>query len=143
MLLKVKNNGVFQDLVIKGISGSNGKSAYQSALDTGYEGTEAEWVASLKGADGKTAVSHTVTVATSAWAANTSISGYAYKATVSVTGVTASSIIIVGLAASATAEIEEACSAAGVQCKGQGSGTIDLYAKELPEVNLDITVLIL
>lgn len=36
-----------------GQNGVNGKSAYQIALDTGFEGTEAEWLASLKGEAGK------------------------------------------------------------------------------------------
>lgn len=34
-------------------SGADGKSAYQVALDYGFEGTEEEWLASLKGKDGK------------------------------------------------------------------------------------------
>ena len=33
---------------IKGDKGDNGKSAYQIALDNGFVGTEAEWLASLK-----------------------------------------------------------------------------------------------
>ena len=143
MLLKVKNNGVFQDLVIKGISGNDGKSAYQSALDAGYEGTEAEWVASLKGADGKTTTSAAATVAVGDWSEDTSISGYSYKATVSISGVTDSSNIIVGLASNSTAEQEEDCGSAGVQCKGQGNGTIDLYAKTIPTMDLTINVMIL
>lgn len=36
------------------IKGDTGKSAYQSALDTGFEGTEAAWIASLKGERGDT-----------------------------------------------------------------------------------------
>ena len=32
--------------------GEDGKSAYQVAVDNGYSGTEAQWLASLKGADG-------------------------------------------------------------------------------------------
>lgn len=35
------------------IKGDTGKSAYQSALDTGFVGTEAEWIEHLKGKDGK------------------------------------------------------------------------------------------
>lgn len=31
----------------------NGKSAYQIAVDNGFSGTETEWLASLRGADGK------------------------------------------------------------------------------------------
>ena len=33
-------------------TGADGKSAYQIALDNGFDGTEAEWLESLKGADG-------------------------------------------------------------------------------------------
>lgn len=39
-----------------GIKGEDGKSAYQIAVENGFVGTEAEWIASLKGekgADGK------------------------------------------------------------------------------------------
>lgn len=36
----------------QGIQGEAGKSAYQVAQDNGFEGTEAEWLASLKGTDG-------------------------------------------------------------------------------------------
>ena len=42
---------------VKGIDyfdGVNGKSAYQIAVDNGFIGTEAEWLASLRGADGYT-----------------------------------------------------------------------------------------
>jgi hypothetical protein len=37
-----------------GTAGADGKSAYQVAVDTGYSGTVAAWLASLKGADGAT-----------------------------------------------------------------------------------------
>lgn len=36
-----------------GDNGKDGKSAYQSALDNGFEGTEKEWIDSLKGEPGK------------------------------------------------------------------------------------------
>lgn len=35
-----------------GVPGADGKSAYQSAIDGGFVGSETEWVASLRGADG-------------------------------------------------------------------------------------------
>lgn len=35
-----------------GVNGADGKSAYQSALDNGFVGTEAEWLASLQGLKG-------------------------------------------------------------------------------------------
>jgi len=36
-----------------GANGSNGKSAYEIAVENGFEGTESEWLESLKGEDGK------------------------------------------------------------------------------------------
>lgn len=36
-----------------GKDGTDGKSAYQIAVDNGFQGTEEEWIASLKGSDGK------------------------------------------------------------------------------------------
>lgn len=36
-----------------GESGADGKSAYQSAVEKGFEGTEEEWLASLKGTQGE------------------------------------------------------------------------------------------
>ncbi|MDE5789182.1 MAG: hypothetical protein K2H78_02070, partial [Clostridia bacterium] len=38
---------------VKGPQGATGKSAYEVAVANGFEGTEAEWLASLKGEDGK------------------------------------------------------------------------------------------
>jgi len=42
--------------VAGGGGGAAGKSAYEVAVDNGFEGTETEWLASLKGADGKDGV---------------------------------------------------------------------------------------
>lgn len=41
-----------QLLALKGQNGIDGKSAYQLAVDGGFVGTEAEWIASLKGETG-------------------------------------------------------------------------------------------
>ena len=43
-----------QLLALKGENGINGKSAYQLAVEKGFIGTEAEWIASLKGETGAT-----------------------------------------------------------------------------------------
>lgn len=53
MAIIVKNKDG-QDFTVAGAGkdGANGKSAYQIAVDNGYTGTEAEWLASLKGQDG-------------------------------------------------------------------------------------------
>lgn len=37
---------------INGKDGADGKSAYQVAVDNGFDGTEAEWLETLKGKDG-------------------------------------------------------------------------------------------
>lgn len=42
---------------LKGDSGSDGESAYQSAVANGFEGTKEEWLASLKGEDGSAGAS--------------------------------------------------------------------------------------
>lgn len=49
-VLKIKDGtGTWQSVtVIKGEDGADGKSAYQIALDNGFEGTEQEWLDSLK-----------------------------------------------------------------------------------------------
>ena len=41
-----------QLLALKGENGIDGKSAYQLAVEKGFAGTEAEWIASLKGKNG-------------------------------------------------------------------------------------------
>ena len=41
-----------QLLALKGENGIDGKSAYQLAVEKGFVGTEAEWIASLKGETG-------------------------------------------------------------------------------------------
>ena len=53
---------LFDGSEIKGSStttGNDGKSAYEIAVDNGFTGTEAEWLESLKGADGYTPVKGT------------------------------------------------------------------------------------
>lgn len=43
----------------KGADGTEGKSAYQSAIDTGFDGTEEQWIESLKGEQGLQGISIT------------------------------------------------------------------------------------
>ena len=45
-------NGIDTGIVAQGANGVNGKSAYQSALDGGFVGTESQWILSLKGTNG-------------------------------------------------------------------------------------------
>lgn len=37
---------------VRGLNGENGKSAYELAVDNGFDGSEQEWLASLHGKDG-------------------------------------------------------------------------------------------
>lgn len=88
-------------------------------------------------------VSVTASVATSVWVADSAYEDYAYKATVTVNGVTTNNNIIVGLASTSTSAQEKACSEANVQCKAQGANQITLYAKSIPSVDISISVIIL
>ncbi len=51
---EVKNNSpiAFEMQKTSILHGEDGKSAYQIAVDNGFEGTEQEWLASLHGEDG-------------------------------------------------------------------------------------------
>lgn len=44
------------NISVEGVAGDDGKSAYEIAVDNGFSGTEAEWLASLKGQDGNSGV---------------------------------------------------------------------------------------
>lgn len=52
-------NEINVDIIGTGARGKEGKSAYESWLDLGNEGTEQEFLASLKGQDGYTPVKGT------------------------------------------------------------------------------------
>jgi hypothetical protein len=52
-------NEINVDIIGTGARGKEGKSAYESWLDLGNEGTEQEYLASLKGQDGYTPVKGT------------------------------------------------------------------------------------
>lgn len=49
MNLKIKNNGVFEELVVRGLKGIDGKTAYDLAVDEGFQGSQKEWISSLEG----------------------------------------------------------------------------------------------
>ena len=51
-LIKPKISTIKGEKGDKGDAGTNGKSAYEVAVANGYSGTQAQWLASLKGADG-------------------------------------------------------------------------------------------
>ena len=143
MNFKIKNNGVFEDVVIKGLKGEDGVgmpkggTTGQLLQKNSNSDFDFSWITlqATKSVD--------VSVATSAWTSDTTYSGYAYKATVTANGVTATNNIIVGLSAASSSSQEEACINAGVKCKSQATNQITLYAKSKPTVALTISIIIL
>jgi hypothetical protein len=57
-------NQTQQQVINQYLTKGSGLSAYQVALESGFKGTEAQWLASLKGDDGKDSVSKETTVHT-------------------------------------------------------------------------------
>lgn len=118
-------NGQTGDVVVK--------SAYASAQDGGYTGTEAAFNVALAQVPNKAdkSVSRSAILTVSGWSSN-------YQ-TVAVSGVTASSNIIVTAAPASYIAYAEA----GVRCTGQGSGALSFACEETPTQNLTVNVLIL
>ena len=58
------------------IKGEEGKSAYQIAVENGFEGTEIEWLASLKGETGEPGNNYILTESDKAEIANIVINEY-------------------------------------------------------------------
>ena len=146
----------------KGDKGADGKSAYASAKDGGYTGTEAQFNTDLAAVSGKqakitasgilkgngaggvsTAVKGTdyaapsfgvsVTLRASGWNAN------AKTQTVSVAGVTATANCII----TAAPDSYMTYAKAGVRCTAQGAGTLTFACETVPTANVAANVLIL
>ena len=49
----IKLGDIVRDLQQGGVAGEDGKSAYEIAVEHGFEGTEEEWLESLKGPQGE------------------------------------------------------------------------------------------
>lgn len=71
-----------------GVNGADGKSAYQSAVDKGFEGSEEDWLASLKGQDGVTTIQTSKVDKTCTFTAAGWSSVVPYTQTVAVEGIT-------------------------------------------------------
>lgn len=109
-------------------AGTNGQALMSNGTNT-YWGT-------VSGGGSSSALS--LTLASGSWTSATPPTQ-----TVSATGVTANSNIVVGLASTATSAQIDAAAAGKLLCTGQGSGeiTVTCYGTE-PSVNIPITVLI-
>lgn len=81
-------NGIQSVGIRNGADGNNGKSAYQSALDNGFTGTEVEWLASLQGKDGITTIQTTKVDKTCTFSVDGWSDTVPYTQTVAVEGIT-------------------------------------------------------
>ena len=144
-----------------GAAGTDGKSAYASAKDGGYTGTEAQFNTDLAAVGGKQAkitasgilkgngaggvsaavkgtdyaapsVGVSVTLTASGWNAN------AKTQTVSVAGVTATANCIITAAPDSYMDYAKA----GVRCTAQGAGTLTFACETVPTSNVAANVLI-
>ena len=144
-----------------GAAGAEGKSAYASAQDGGYTGTEAQFNTDLAAVGGKQAkitasgilkgdgaggvsaavkgtdyagpsVGVTVTLTAAGWDAD------AKTQTVSVAGVTATANCII----TAAPDSYMAYAKAGVRCTAQGAGTLTFACETVPTANVAANVLI-
>ena len=144
-----------------GAAGADGKSAYASAQDGGYTGTETQFNTDLAAVSGKQAkitavgilkgngaggvsaavkgtdyagpsVGVSVTLTATGWNAN------AKTQTVSVAGVTATSNCII----TAAPDSYMAYAEAGVRCTAQGAGTLTFACETVPTANVAANALI-
>lgn len=122
-----------------GAAGEPGKSAYQYAQEGGYIGTEAEFAALLgmtKTVADALPVGWSVTLTAAGWTGSGP-----YTQTVSVAGVRADEAGQLVQVAPASAS-REAWNAAGVQCTGQGAGTLAFEAREKPGTDISVYVIL-
>ena len=146
----------------KGDKGADGKSAYASAKDGGYTGTEAQFNTDLAAVGGKQAkitasgilkgngaggvsaavkgtdyaapsVGVSVTLRASGWNTN------AKTQTVSVAGVTATANCVI----TAAPDSYMAYTKAGVRCTAQGAGTLTFACETVPTADVAANVLII
>ena len=122
----------------QGPSGAAGKSAYASAQDGGYTGTEAAFNTALAQVPSKAdkAISRSVTLTAAGWSSGVQA--------VAVTGLLAASNGTLAIAQSATDEQWEAWAAAAVRATGQADGSLTLQATgSVPAVDIPVEVIIL
>ena len=113
-----------------GLPGAAGKSAYQSAVEGGYTGTESEFDSLMANVGTKPKFA-SITLTTSGWSSNTQ--------TVTVSGVsadeTAQLIMPVPALASQTAYYE-----AGILVTGQAANSLTFTCSTVPSSNLTVYV---
>ena len=120
-----------------GATGADGKSAYESAQDGGYTGTEAQFNAALAAVGGKAeTATYTAAVANTGW---TALSDY-YAKTVSVAGMlsTDNPIVDVVLGSDATANAAYLAAWSKVVRVTTAASAVTLYATEAPQSAFNI-----
>lgn len=126
-----------------GVDGNDGKSAYNLAVDNGFTGTEEEWLASLKGADGITTVQTTKVDKTCTFTADGWSDTVPYTQTVSVDGITEALNPRIDIIISdnvATGKKEEVAFSYFTRVT-TGDGILTAYCYETkPDVNLNIMI---
>ena len=126
-----------------GTNGADGKSAYQSAVDKGFEGSEEDWLTSLKGQDGVTTIQTTKVDKTCTFTAEGWSSVVPYTQTVAVEGITESLNPRIDLKVSeniVTGKAEEIAFSYFTRVT-TGDGILTAYCYET-KPNIDITVMI-
>ena len=132
-----------------GPKGADGKSAYASAQDGGFTGTEAAFNAALADVQNKAdkSTDTTATLLASGWidASSSDYASYGYKAHYRVvqSGVTIASNQEVIPGAPVTAEQLAALQAANIQDGGQEEGAFTLVAYgDIPKIDLPIRIIL-
>lgn len=126
-----------------GANGTDGKSAYQSAVDAGFEGSEEDWLASLKGQDGVTTIQTSKVDKTCTFTAEGWSSAVPYTQTVTVEGITESLNPRIDLKVSeniVTGKKEEVAFSYFTRVT-TGDGTLTAYCYET-KPDIDITIMI-
>lgn len=126
-----------------GVNGADGKSAYQSAVDKGFEGSEEDWLASLKGQDGVTTIQTSKVDKTCTFTAADWSSVRPYTQTVAVEGITESLNPRIDLKVSenvVTGVAEELAFSYFTKVT-TGEGILTAYCYET-KPNIDVTIMI-
>lgn len=125
-----------------GPKGADGKSAYASAQDGGFTGTEAAFNAALADVENKAdkSTDTTATLLASGWTGDSA----PYSYTLAVAGVTADSNQELLPALGITTEQLAALQAANIQDDGQAAGSITLkaFGEDKPTIDLPIRIIL-
>lgn len=121
----------------------NGKSAYQLALDSGFGGTESDWLTSLHGENGITTISTTKIDKTCVLTADGWSNTIPYSQTISVDGITEilNPRVDVIISDDVTIGLKEQEAFANITKMTTGNGIVTAYCyKKKPNIDLNIMI---